>query len=108
MPGWNQRLPPGVTRCECAERRLWWARLSPEMRRGCCYRACCLGDGPPVVIMASREEILALRQQALLEGWDCPRCGRPVARHQRNFECLDQSVTRRREQKWQRTSARRR
>ncbi len=92
MPGWNQRLPPGVLRCECAGRRFWWAQLSPAMRRGCCLRRCCLEDGPPVVIMASREEILALRQRALLEGWDCPRCGAPVAAHQRNFACVDRQT----------------
>ena len=88
MPGWNARIPPGVRRCACELRREWWGRLSPDMAQGCCGLACCQAGGP-VVVMASREELHQLRALALLEAWDCPRCGSPVSAHCRGFLCVD-------------------
>ena len=95
--GWNQRIPPGVARCTCAARRVHWAMLSPQMNQPCCTRSCC--QARVSAVMCTREEVWALRGQAVNEGWTCPRCGEPIAAHWRGFECLDQSVKRLRAQK---------
>jgi hypothetical protein len=39
--------------------------------------------------MATREQVFRLRHRAVTEGWRCPRCGEYVARHDRNFACID-------------------
>lgn len=85
--GWNQRVPPGVARCACRDRRFYWAYLDKRAGQPCCSRPCCLA--PHAAIVSTREEILALRRQIVAERWPCPRCGQPIALHQRNFECLD-------------------
>jgi hypothetical protein len=60
----------------------------------CCYRECCREGPAPVAIMATRQEVWALRGEAVGQGWVCPRCGEPVAAHWRGFECID-TLTRR-------------
>lgn len=87
MPGWNAKIPEGVARCACRQRREWWAMLSPDAGQGCCGRSCCTAKVS--VVMATREEIEALRKRAFTEQWMCPRCGAPLQRHQRNYQCLD-------------------
>ena len=56
----------------------------------CCYRECCAEGPAPVAIMATRQEVWALRGEAVQRAWVCPRCGEPVARHARNYECVDE------------------
>lgn len=90
MPGWNARIPEGVARCTCTERRRLWAMLSPQASAGCCTRSCC--QARVSAVMCTRDEVLALRAQAMHQRWMCPRCGEPVTKHARNFECLDRSV----------------
>lgn len=97
MPGWNARIPAGVARCTCRARREWWARLAPEAQQGCCERSCCTATLS--TIMATREEVHLLRGRAVTEGWRCPRCGEYVARHERNYSCLDEQTKRLRAQK---------
>jgi hypothetical protein len=55
----------------------------------CCHQPCCAPGKGPVVIMATRDQIHRLRHRAVTEGWRCGRCGDYVARHERNYECLD-------------------
>ena len=85
--GWNRRAPAGAVRCTCPTRRRLWATLDPEAARPCCALPCC--TAAQAVITATREQVLALRARLEREGWGCPRCGHPIASHQRNFECLD-------------------
>jgi hypothetical protein len=85
--GWNQRIPPGVARCACHTRQLRWARLNARAGEPCCGAPCC--RAPRAAIVSDRALIVALRAQCLRERWQCPRCGQPIAAHQRNFECLD-------------------
>ena len=88
--GWNQRIPPGVARCTCEVRRLRWAQLSPDAGNPCCGRSCC--QAAHAAVVCTRDEVLALRSQAQGQRWTCPRCGEPVWKHTRNFDCVDQSV----------------
>jgi hypothetical protein len=83
--GWNQRLPPGVARCACRDRRFYWAHLDPRAGRPCCTAPCC--RAPHAAIVSTRAQIVALRAQT--RDWPCPRCGQAIGLHQRNFECLD-------------------
>jgi hypothetical protein len=85
--GWNQRLGPGVARCTCRTRRLYWASLDPRAEYPCCGLPCCLA--PHAAIVSTRDEILALRAQVLRRGLACARCGQAIALHHHNFECLD-------------------
>lgn len=85
--GWNQRIGPGVARCACRTRRLYWASLDPRAGHACCGLPCC--QAPHAAIVSSREDVMTLRRRVLLEGWACPRCGQPIALHHHNFECLD-------------------
>ena len=88
--GWNAGVPAGAVRCGCAPRREAWAQLDwAGAGTACCYRACCAVGAGPVAVMATRQEVWALRGEAVREGWRCPRCGEPVAAHARNYECLD-------------------
>lgn len=95
--GWNQRIPPGVARCTCRPRRLLWAMLSPNASAGCCDRSCC--QARVSAVMCTRDEVAALRLQAHREGWLCPRCGEPVARHWKGFLCVDARTQALREKK---------
>jgi hypothetical protein len=88
--GWNRRVAPEAVRCGCLERRLAWAQLDwAGAGTACCNRPCCAPGPTPVAIMATREEIRLLRHRAVTEAWRCPRCGEYVARHDRNYECID-------------------
>lgn len=94
--GWNRRIPPSVARCACPARQAWWARLNFENAGApCCGAPCC--RMAQAVIVSTREEITRLRAQCLHGDWRCPRCGEPVAAHQRNFECVDAHTRRFRE-----------
>jgi len=88
--GWNRRTPAGAVKCDCAPRRLAWAQLDWQgAGTACCHRPCCAVGAGPVVVMATREQVFRLRHRAVTEGWRCPRCGEYVARHDRNFACID-------------------
>jgi hypothetical protein len=85
--GWNRAAPAGAVRCDCPTRRERWAKLDPQAGQPCCHRPCCRAER--AVITSTREQIARLREQLADAAWQCPRCGELVARHQRNFECLD-------------------
>jgi len=88
--GWNRRTPAGAVRCDCAFRRLAWAQLDWRgAGTGCCWKPCCIPGTDPVIVMATRDQIHRLRHRAVTEGWKCPRCGEYVARHDRNYACID-------------------
>ena len=59
------------------------------MGEPCCHLPCCAGGSGPVAVMATRQEIMQLRQRAQREGWLCQRCGLLVSSHWMGFECVD-------------------
>jgi hypothetical protein len=95
--GWNRRAPAGAVRCDCPTRRERWAYLDPEAGQPCCARPCCRAERASLV--SSREQVTELRHRLLREQARCPRCGEAIARHWRNFLCVDPLTRRIREVK---------